>query len=146
MWTYYLYLLHLEMIISSSRGTNSTSAWRFRLGSGFANFSCVRQTSRVGYHDGKSIERTIWWRGFPKRGLLITILGIFIANKCRIGHIKLLQLFANYPKFWVPMQNISNSCIMYPEKLELLLHSRTQRYEFRTKVMFGSGSVQVIEM
>lgn len=146
MWTYYLYLLHLEMRISSSRGTNSTSAWRFRLGSGFANFSCVRQTSRVGYHDGKSIERTIWWRGFPKRGLLITILGIFIANKCRIGHIKLLQLFANYPKFWVPMQNISNSCIMYPEKLELLLHSRTQRYEFRTKVMFGSGSVQVIEM
>lgn len=146
MWTYYLYLLHLEMRISSSRGTNSTSAWRFRLGSGFANFSCVRQTSRVGYHDGKSIERTIWWRGFPKRGLLITILGIFIANKCRIGHIKLLQLFANYPKFWVPMHSISNSCIMYPEKLELLLHSRTQRYEFRTKVMFGSGSVQVIEM
>lgn len=78
--------------------------------------------------------------------LLITILGIFIANKCRIGHIKLLQLFANYPKFWVPMQSISNSCIMYPEKLELLLHSSTQRYEFRTKVMFGSGSVQVIEM
>lgn len=78
--------------------------------------------------------------------LLITILGIFIANKCRIGHIKLLQLFANYPKFWVPMQRISNSCIMYPEKLELLLHSRTQLYEFRTKVMFGSGSVQVIEM
>lgn len=75
--------------------------------------------------------------------LLIT--GIFIANKCRIGHIKLLQLFANYPKFWVPMHSISNSCIMYPEKLELL-HSRTQRYEFRTKVMFGSGSVQVIEM